>query len=213
MKNNSVVTYDEIVEAIKSIIDCSINNDYENDFNYLNVKYESELDNKVDSNDEKLLYYSLLELKNRIEDESKIIRQALEEQLESSKSNIVLNSEYILGYESRKLSANIDSINKLKEHSLDINVLNDIPTTLPTALDKLNEVDTNKVLSEFEKKVILDFPEYFDSDIPVDDIKYEEKEYDYEKIEMINKALKKAKQIGDKDLIDKLQKMYDEEIK
>ena len=62
MKNNSIVTYDEIVDAIKSIIECSINNDYENDFDYLNVKYESETENKIDSKNESLLYYSLKEL-------------------------------------------------------------------------------------------------------------------------------------------------------
>ena len=213
MKNNSIVTYDEIVEALKSIIECSINNDYENDFDYLNVKYESSIDNKVDSKEESILYHSLKELEKSIEDSSKIIRKALEEQLIND-SIIKINCEYILGYENRVLSASDDSIEKLKEASLDINSLNNVPALSSTALDELSTVDTNKIFSDFEANIINKYPEYFDSDIPLEDVSYdiEEKEYDYEKIEMIKKALKKAKQLNDTELVDKLQKMYDDEI-
>ena len=212
MKNNSIVTYDEIVDALKSIIECSINNDYEDDFDYLNVKYESSIDGRVDAKDDSILYHSLKELEKSIDESSKIIRKALEEQLIND-SIIKINSEYILGYENRVLSASMASIDKLKEASLDLNILNDVPSLLPTALDKLNEVDTNKVFSDFEVSVINKFPEYFDSDIPIENVTYDiVEEKDYEKIEMINKALKKAKQLGDKELIDKLQKMYDDEI-
>lgn len=212
MKNNSIVTYDEIVDAIKSIIECSINNDYENDFDYLNVKYESETENKIDSKNESLLYYSLKELEKNIDEASNIIRQALVEQLDDNLDKIIIDSDYILGYENRKLSASLDSINKLKRESLNIDIIKNIPTEKTTALDMLIEEDTNKILSDFEKKAIEKYPEYFDSDIPNEELNYED-EIDYEKIEMINKALRKAKQIGDIDLINKLQNMLDEEIK
>ena len=46
--NNPLVTYDEIVDALKSIIECSLSSNYVDDFDYLNINYESGTKNKVD---------------------------------------------------------------------------------------------------------------------------------------------------------------------
>lgn len=239
--NNPIVTYDEIVEALISIIECSINNDYENDFNYLNVKYESGIESDIETTKEALLYKALKDLEKSLDASSKMIRLALDENLNQINNNIfTIQSEYLLGQEERKLSAQNQSIKKLKEASLDISELYNVPDYRmeETALEKLSEIDTNKVFSEFEKRVIDDFPEFFkreknDEDIDLFDelekreelrSKYpddtyeevvidQEKRYDLEKISMIEKALKKARKIGNVELVSKLEKMYEFETK
>ena len=39
--DNPLVTYDEIIEAIQSILECSISSNYLDNYDYLNVKYSS----------------------------------------------------------------------------------------------------------------------------------------------------------------------------
>ena len=53
--SNPMVTYDEIVEALRAIIDCSKANGYLDDYGFLNVKYDSVKQNPIQKEQEQAL--------------------------------------------------------------------------------------------------------------------------------------------------------------
>ena len=220
MNNNPIVTFDEIVDALKSILECSISNEYTDDLNYLNVKYESSIKNKVDSDKEKALYEALKSLEKNIDTYSKVIRNNLVNEVSNLDNSVIrIESSYLIGQERRKLSAQQFFVKRLKDNSLKNSVLFDVEEDNIEEKKNLDDVDTNKVFSDFEKEVIANFPEYFSEEIKLaqnknsnyvipEDIEVK----DIAKIRKLKAAIIKAKSIGNQELIDKLEEKYLEEI-
>lgn len=223
MNNNPLVTFDEIVDALKSILECSISNQYTDELNYLNVKYESSIKNKVDTEKEKALYNAIKALEKNIDTYSKIIRNNLSNEVSGLEESIVrIESNYLIGQERRKLSAQEFFVKKLKDSSLkEAMLFNPIEDNIEEK-NNLDDVDTNKIFSDFEKEIISNFPEYFQEEIELaNDSNYLTSNYvipedinvkDINKINKLKAAIKKARSIGNKELIDKLEEKYYEEL-
>ena len=121
--NNTLVIFDEIVEALKSIVECSMVRD-ENE--YFNNKYESETNNII-SEDEEILYNALKELKKTIDASARLFRTFIEDELSKiSCDKFKLSCNYLLGYEKRKLTAEKKSIELLKNASIGIESLYEV---------------------------------------------------------------------------------------
>lgn len=227
MNNNPIVTFDEIVDALKSILECSISNEYTDDLNYLNVKYESSIKNKVDTDKEKALYEALKTLEKNIDTYSKVIRSNLVNEVSNLDESVIkLESNYLIGQERRKLSAQPFFVKKISDLSLKSSVLfNPIEDNIEEKKN-LDDIDTNTVFSDFEKEIIANFPEYFQEEIKLaneydntsektisnyvipEDIKVR----DINKLNKLKAAIAKAKSIGNQELIDKLEEKYYEEL-
>lgn len=239
--NDPIVTYDEIVDALKSIIECSLNSNYIDDFNYLNIKYESGTKTKVDSVEEKALYNAIKSLERTLDSSSKIIRSGLERELiDYEKSILKINCDYMIGQEKRRLSAQQHFVDKLKSKSLKIDVLYHAPQYEENedivALDSLKNIDTNKIFSDFEKNAIINFPDFFKEELAIANDKVEDTTDlfdtmdfnsniidDYGTLEeivpkqknrehLIRVALKKARELDNKYLIEKLEQQLEEEL-
>lgn len=239
--NDPIVTYDEIVDALRSIIECSLNSNYVDDFNYLNIKYESGTKTKVDSVEEKALYNAIKSLERTLDSSSKIIRSGLERELiDYEKSIVKINCDYIIGQEKRRLSAQQHFVKKLKDNSLKIDILYHAPQYEENedivALDSLKNINTNKIFSDFEKNAIINFPDFFkeelaiandngddDTDLfdtmsfdlnvadnsePLEEIVPKRKDREH----LIRVALKKAHELNNKYLIEKLEQQLEEEL-
>jgi len=227
MNNNPIVTFDEIVDALKSILECSISNEYTDDLNYLNVKYESSIKNKVDTEKEKALYEALKNLEKNIDTYSKVIRNNLVNEVSNLDESVIkIESNYLIGQERRKLSAQSFFVKKLIDLSLKNSILyNPIEDNIEEK-KSLDEIDTNTVFSDFEKEIIANFPEYFheeiklanesefENDKPISNYVIPEdiKVRDINKINKLKAAIAKAKSIGNQELIDKLEEKYYEEL-
>ena len=242
--NNPLVTYDEIVEALKSIIECSLSSNYVDDFDYLNIKYESGSKNKIDEKTESLLFNSLRALEKSLDTSSKIIRNTLERDIDDIEKYIYkINTDYLIGQEKRKLAAQQNFVQKLRDASLKMDVLYQTPV-IENKIETLDDVNTNSVFSDFEKKVISDFPIFFKEElelanednndlegtielknnnshnyVPLEDLEKVEDEEDKklkeinDKLQIIERAIMKAKELGDNNIVSSLEKKYEEELK
>lgn len=196
---NPLVTYEEIVEAIKAIIDCSLSNNYMDDFDYLNLKYESESSENYEGAEERALYKAVKALEKTIESANKIIRDNLEQNLkELELSRFTIHVDYLLGQERRKLAASQTLIEKLTNASINLNTIfnasdeeekaDAIDPIKPPKIEKIEDkffkddedendeetdfsvdkdTDTNKEYSDFEKKVLINFPEFFKEELEI----------------------------------------------
>lgn len=231
--NNPLVTYDEIVDAIKSIIECSISNNFLDNYNYLNINYSAPT--SIDIDTESLLQDSIKALLKSIDSSSNIIRRGLVRNLEKIEEGIIkVNTEYLIGQEKRKLAAQDHFIKKLKDASISLKELVNLTDDDVNYVSSVEDVNTNKVFSDFEKKVVSDFPLFFkeelslaqsDNDLGAQELnnmmahKYtdieqinEENSID-DKLDIIEKAIIKARELGDQNIIDTLEKKYEEELK
>lgn len=160
--NNPMVTYEEIVEALKAILECSLNNDYFEDFNYLNTKYNVETLTKLEGAEEKALRKAVRSLEKTIDSAHKIIKGNLERDLNNIKKDIIkINSSYIIGHELRKLAAQDVFVEKLMSASLSLDTLSHAPE------QKKEDLNTNKVFSDFEKSALVNFPDFFKDEIKI----------------------------------------------
>ncbi len=196
---NPLVTYEEIVEALKAIIECSLNNNYMDDFDYLNLKYESESSVRYEGAEERALYKAVKSLEKTIDSANKIIKDNLEQNLrELELSRFTIHANYLIGQERRKLAASQSLVEKLANASIKLNTIFNISyeeeekntdiepikvdakEILDDYLDEDNddsdddgyldfshkeEKDTNKEYSDFEKKVLINFPEFFKEEL------------------------------------------------
>ncbi len=239
--NDPIVTYDEIVDALKSIIECSLNSNYVDDFNYLNIRYESGTKAKVDCVEEQALYRAIKSLENTIDSSSKIIRNGLERELiDYEKSIFKINCDYVIGQEKRRLSAQQHFVQKLKDKSLKLDVLYHAPQYEESedivALDSLKDVDTNKIFSDFEKNAIMNFPDFFKEELAIaneeevdhtdlfDTMEFNSDDSDTsgpleeiipkkkDRAHLIRIALKKARELDNEYLVAKLEKQLEEEL-
>ena len=180
--SNPIVTYEEIVNALKAIIDCSLNDSYVDSFDILNVKYDNEKIEEYSDEAEKALYKAIKSLDKTIDAANKIIKTNLEKDLADIETNaLTLKTSYYIGQEKRKLSAQDHFVEKLTGASLPIDILYEAPLhndeeeeEKEEVVEKVEEVheepvaeDTNKVLSDFEQTAISNFPEYFKEEIAI----------------------------------------------
>lgn len=168
--NDALVTYDEIVSALESIIDCSITSNNSDDLYVLNNKYETGSFNKTYGNEEVVLCDALEALKKTLHSSSRLIRMNLENDLSQYDDNIyTIETEYLIGQERKRIAINESLVKSLKDESMNIDILYQPPINEidehKTSLDFLNDIDTTKVFNDFEKRVISDFPEFFKEEI------------------------------------------------
>ena len=126
--SNPMVTYDEIVDALKAIIDCSKANGYLEEYGFLNVKYDSLNQTPNQPEQEQALLKALQSLEQAIESANKVIREDLEKELaEINASNIfTISANYEHSGERRKLASQSELVLRLKEMSLPLEVLNKV---------------------------------------------------------------------------------------
>ena len=126
--SNPMVTYDEIVEALKAIIDCSKANGYLDDYGFLNVKYDSVKQNPIQKEQEQALLRALQSLEKTLAAANKVVRENLEKELAeiTAVSIFTISATYEHSCEKRKLASQNDLVMKLKEMSLPLEILNKV---------------------------------------------------------------------------------------
>ena len=159
--SNPMVTYDEIVDALRAIIDCSKANGYLEEYGFLNVKYDSLNPNPIQEEQEQVLLQALQSLEKTIEAANKVIRENLEKELaEINAANIFkITSTYEHSFERRKLASQEDLVIKLKEMSLPLEVLNKV--------ELKNDIETVEELPDGFEEIISDEDEFVEDDANV----------------------------------------------
>lgn len=227
--NDALVTYDEIVSALESIIDCSVTSNNSDDLYLLNNTYQKGSCNKTYGNEDVLLCDALNSLKKTLSSASKLVRINLENDLNQYNNNVyTIDIDYLIGQERRKIAISAPLIDKLKEESLDIDILYNPPKNdyddYKTSLDYFNNIDTNTIFSDFEKRVVSDFPDFFKEEIELanDDLPNTKELYNThssqyiapEEIKsdllQIKRAMDKALKINKLDIYYKLKDKYEE---
>lgn len=243
--SNPMVTYDEIVEALKAIIDCSKANGYLDDYGFLNVKYDSVKQNPIQKEQEQALLKALQSLEKTLAAANKVVREALEKELAeiTAVSMFTISANYEHSCEKRKLASQNDLVMKLKEMSLPLEILNkveEIETVeeLPVGFEEI--VDEEEVIEQIEEEVQeepevevetveldmtdeeeeIEEDEKIEEETPVEDKEeIEEKEevapapkVDASKIQLIKKALDKAREKGNDQLVKVLEQQLLKEL-
>lgn len=260
---NPVVTYDEVVEALKAIIDCSKNNGYLDEYSFLNAKYDSVKNNPLHAEQEKALIKAIQSLEKTIDTANKVIRETLEKEVaEINATNIfVIPTKYKQTEESRKLAAQDELVSKLQEMSLPLEVLLQLVEEVPKTkiieeapslfeeiedeiVEEVKEEELKKISKKSEDKIdimAMELPdltinlsveeekESFDSidkkleekteDEKVEEVKKEvvdvtteDKKIDTSKVQLIKKALEKAKEKENEQLVKILEQQLIKEI-
>lgn len=153
-----MVTYDEIVDALRAIIDCSKANGYLEEYGFLNVKYDSLNQNPIQEEQEQVLLQALQSLEKTIDAANKVIRENLEKELsEINAANIFkITSTYEHSFERRKLASQEDLVIKLKEMSLPLEVLNKV--------ELKNDIETVEELPNGFEEIIPDEDKFVEDD-------------------------------------------------
>jgi len=120
-----MVTYDEIVEALKAILDCSRNNGYLDEYSFLNAKYDTIKKNPLQIEKEQALINAIQSIEQALNEANENIRKTLEEEIEKINAVNVLTipTDYAHTFELRKLAAQDEFVYKLTEMSLPLEVL------------------------------------------------------------------------------------------
>lgn len=241
--SNPMVTYDEIVEALRAIIDCSKANGYLDDYGFLNVKYDSVKQNPIQKEQEQALLKALQSLEKTLMAANKVVRETLEKELSeiTAVSMFTISANYEHSCEKRKLASQNDLVMKLKEMSLPLEILNkveEIETVeeLPVGFEEIiddEEIETVEEIVDEEPEVEVETVELDDTDeeefddvedetieeeTPVEEDDVEEKEeapakkVDTSKIQLIKKALEKAKEKGNDQLVKVLEQQLLKEL-
>ena len=241
--SNPMVTYDEIVEALRAIIDCSKANGYLDDYGFLNVKYDSVKQNPIQKEQEQALLKALQSLEKTLMAANKVVRETLEKELLeiTAVSMFTISANYEHSCEKRKLASQNDLVMKLKEMSLPLEILNkveEIETVeeLPVGFEEIiddEEIETVEEIVDEEPEVEVETVELDDTDeedfddvedetieeeTPVEEDEVEEKEeapapkVDTSKIQLIKKALDKAKEKGNDQLVKVLEQQLLKEL-
>lgn len=241
--SNPMVTYDEIVEALRAIIDCSKVNGYLDDYGFLNVKYDSAKQNPIQKEQEQALLKALQSLEKTLMAANKVVRETLEKELSeiTAVSMFTISANYEHSCEKRKLASQNDLVMKLKEMSLPLEILNkveEIETVeeLPVGFEEIiddEEIETVEEIVDEEPEVEVETVELDDTDeeefddvedetieeeTPVEEDEVEEKEeapapkVDTSKIQLIKKALDKAKEKGNDQLVKVLEQQLLKEL-
>lgn len=228
--SNPMVTYDEVVDAIKAIIDCSKANGYLDDYGFLNVKYDSLNKNPIREEQEKLLVNALQSLEKTIDATNKVIRENLEKELAELETDdvVVIYAEYEHGEERRKLASQKDLVMRLKEMSLPIEVLfnpNDDVECLEELPDGLEEITdeeiepTEEIVEDLADEEFTEEENFDDNEEYVEEVEEkkasvqkEANKTNIDKIKLIKKALDKAREKDNEQLVKILEQQLRKEI-
>ena len=246
--SNPMVTYDEIVEALKAIIDCSKANGYLDDYGFLNVKYDSVKQIPIQKEQEQALLKALQSLEKTLAAANKVVRETLEKELAeiTAVSMFTISANYEHSCEKRKLASQNDLVMKLKEMSLPLEILEkveEIETVeeLPVGFEEI--VDEEETEEESDEEVVPEEPELevesveldmtdeeetteeetvdekIEEEAPVEDKEEQVKEktapapkVDASKIQLIKKALDKAREKGNEQLVKVLEQQLLKEL-
>lgn len=246
--SNPMVTYDEIVEALKAIIDCSKANGYLDDYGFLNVKYDSVKQNPIQKEQEQALLKALQSLEKTLAAANKVVRETLEKELAeiTAVSMFTISANYEHSCEKRKLASQNDLVMKLKEMSLPLEILEkveEIETVeeLPVGFEEI--VDEEETEEESDEEVVPEEPELevesveldmtdeeetteeetvdekIEEEAPVEDKEEQVEEktapapkVDASKIQLIKKALDKAREKGNEQLVKVLEQQLLKEL-
>lgn len=246
--SNPMVTYDEIVEALKAIIDCSKANGYLDDYGFLNVKYDSVKQNPIQKEQEQALLKALQSLEKTLAAANKVVRETLEKELAeiTAVSMFTISANYEHSCEKRKLASQNDLVMKLKEMSLPLEILEkveEIETVeeLPVGFEEI--VDEEETEEETDEEVVPEEPELevesveldmtdeeetteeetvdekIEEEAPVEDKEEQVEEktapapkIDASKIQLIKKALDKAREKGNEQLVKVLEQQLLKEL-
>ena len=123
--SSPMVTYDEIVEALKAILDCSRNNGYLDEYSFLNAKYDTIKKNPLQTEKEQALINAIQAIEIALNEANDKIRKNLEEDIEKINAVNILTipTDYAHTFELRKLAAQEEFVYKLTEMSLPLEVL------------------------------------------------------------------------------------------
>lgn len=230
--SNPMVTYDEIVDALRAIIDCSKANGYLEEYGFLNVKYDSLNQNPIQKEQEQALLKALQSLEKTINAANKVIRENLEKELaEIETVNLFkISSTYEHSGEKRKLASQNELVMRLKEMSLPLEVLNKVEQPkeeietfeeLPTGFEEITEeVEPVVETVEEEPEEVLEQPtmeepiveETIIEEEPVIEEVKEEKVEESNKVQLIKKALEKAREKGNEQLVKVLEIQLSKEL-
>lgn len=251
--SNPMVTYDEIVEALKAIIDCSKANGYLDDYGFLNVKYDSVKQNPIQKEQEQALLKALQSLEKTLAAANKVVRETLEKELAeiTAVSMFTISANYEHSCEKRKLASQNDLVMKLKEMSLPLEILEkveEIETVeeLPAGFEEI--VDEEETEEESDEEAVPEEPELevesveldmtdeeetteeetteeetvdekIEEEAPVEDKEEQVEEktapapkVDASKIQLIKKALDKAREKGNEQLVKVLEQQLLKEL-
>ena len=246
--SNPMVTYDEIVEALKAIIDCSKANGYLDDYGFLNVKYDSVKQNPIQKEQEQALLKALQSLEKTLAAANKVVRETLEKELAeiSTVSMFTISANYEHSCEKRKLASQNDLVMKLKEMSLPLEILEKIEEIetveeLPAGFEEI--VDEEETEEESDEELVPEEPELevesveldmtdeeetteeetvdekIEEEAPVEDKEEQVEEktapapkVDASKIQLIKKALDKAREKGNEQLVKVLEQQLLKEL-
>ncbi len=170
--SNPMVTYNEIIEALKAILDCSKTNGYLDEYNFLNARYDVLNKNPLYEEQEQALIQAIQSLEKTIDAADKVIRENLQNVLNEivTSSSFIVPTRYKKDEEYRKLAAQDEFVAKLKEMSLPLEVLSQV--TVPEAVveEPLDEIEN--LVAPFEEVEIeaLDIPSLDDE--PEEDVYY-----------------------------------------
>ena len=232
--SNPMVTYDEVVEAIKAIIECSKANGYLDDYGFLNVKYDSLNKNPIREEQEQLLIDALQSLEKTIDATNKVIREKLEQELAELATNdlFTIYADYEHSEERRKLASHNELVMRLKEMSLPIEVLNspsdeieDLEELeeLPAGMEEIVDEEVEEIDEPVEENEEEEITE--EAEVPVEASSDEEEheevaeeaeeetpKVDLAKIQLIKKALDKAREKGNDQLVKLLEQQLQKEL-
>lgn len=256
---NSIVTYDEIIEALRAIIDCSKNNGYLDEYSFLNAKYDSLKTNPLQTEQEKALIKAIQSIEKTIEAANKVVRENLVKELaEINATNIfTIPTQFKQTEESRKLASQDELIEKLHEMSLPLEVLSQVEEVekeetielFEEVEDVFEEVIDEEISDEEKPKkaekvnskidimsmglpdISIELPETSENEESKEEIieeeiideeekvveeeeieQPEEKKIDTSKVELIKKALEKAKEKENEQLVKILEQQLKKEI-
>lgn len=248
--SNPMVTYDEIVEALRAIIDCSKASGYLDDYGFLNVKYDSVKQNPIQKEQEQALLKALQSLEKTLLAANKVVRETLEKELDeiTAVSMFTISANYEHSCEKRKLASQNDLVMKLKEMSLPLEILNkveEIETVeeLPAGFEEIVDEDDIEKIETVDEEVQKE-PELEIEAVELDmtdeeEIEENEKEEEFEeepsveeqeeerveeqkstassnvdasKIQLIKKALDKAREKGNEQLVKVLEQQLLKEL-
>lgn len=148
--SDPMVTYNEIIEALKAILDCSKSNGYLDEYSFLNARYDVLNKSPLYEEQEQALIQAIQSLEKTIDAADKVIRENLKSVLSEivNSNSFMIPTKYKKDEEYRKLAAQDEFVTKLKEMSLPLEVLSDVPP-MPEQEETLDEIES--VANPFEE--------------------------------------------------------------
>ena len=159
---NTMVTYIEIVDALKAILKCAETNGYLDDYSFLNAKYDIPETSPLHKKQEQALVQAIQSLEKTIDAADKMIRENLQNTLDDMKNSDVftISTRYQQNEECRKLAAQEEFVTTLQEMSLPLEILSDYSDLEYEFLVE----DSKDGLGTLNEEETIDSSDYFASD-------------------------------------------------